>query len=227
MKIESLEIRKTVDNLSQELQELMLKIYPVGSLYFSTTNNNPSSFLGGEWNRYGNGKAIVGVDESDTSFDVVNKTGGEKTHTLTVNEMPSHTHVFTAKEHNHTLNNHTHTVKEHSHTLSATTGKGGKHSHDFSAIGRVLYWDAGLNSMGGLTSGTTVQYTWASSTKEAGEHTHTLSGTTNTLAQFNTGGSNANTSNITVTGSNSNVGGSISHNNLQPYITCYIWKRVK
>lgn len=42
------------------------------------------------------------------------------------------------------------------------------HNHDFHNTGRVLYWDSGLNSYGGLTSGTTVQYTWSTTTKKVG-----------------------------------------------------------
>lgn len=38
------------------------------------------------------GKVPVGLDGNDTSFDEVGKTGGEKTHTLTIAEMPSHKH---------------------------------------------------------------------------------------------------------------------------------------
>jgi microcystin-dependent protein len=39
-----------------------------------------------------NGKVPVGYDSSDTDFDTVGHTDGEKTHTLTVDEMPAHTH---------------------------------------------------------------------------------------------------------------------------------------
>ena len=38
------------------------------------------------------GRSLVGVDPNDTDFNVVGATGGEKTHTLTINEMPSHNH---------------------------------------------------------------------------------------------------------------------------------------
>lgn len=39
------------------------------------------------------GKIPVGLDTSDISFDSLGKTGGEKTHTLNINEMPSHNHI--------------------------------------------------------------------------------------------------------------------------------------
>ena len=38
------------------------------------------------------GRVPVGRDASDTSFDVLGETGGEKSHKLIVSEMPSHTH---------------------------------------------------------------------------------------------------------------------------------------
>jgi microcystin-dependent protein len=38
------------------------------------------------------GKIPVGMDTSQTEFDVLGETGGEKAHTLTVAEMPSHNH---------------------------------------------------------------------------------------------------------------------------------------
>ena len=38
------------------------------------------------------GKVPVGLDSSDTDFDTLGETRGEKTHTLTIQEMPSHSH---------------------------------------------------------------------------------------------------------------------------------------
>ncbi|OHY31330.1 hypothetical protein BI362_03180 [Streptococcus parauberis] len=73
-------------------KQLLDIFYPIGIIYESVKPDNPSTFMGGTWTRFGNGKVLVGVDESDTDFNTVNKTGGEKTHVLTVSEMPSHTH---------------------------------------------------------------------------------------------------------------------------------------
>ena len=71
-------------------------LYPVGAIYMSTANVNPSTFITGTtWVAWGSGKVPVGVDTNDTSFDTVEKTGGEKTHTLTENEMPAHKHTGT------------------------------------------------------------------------------------------------------------------------------------
>lgn len=39
------------------------------------------------------GKTVVGKDSTDTDFNELGKTSGEKTHTLTVSEMPSHNHL--------------------------------------------------------------------------------------------------------------------------------------
>lgn len=69
-------------------------IYPVGSIYINAnTSANPSTYLGiGTWSRYGEGRVIVSQNSSDSQFDGLNETGGAKTHTLTINEMPSHNH---------------------------------------------------------------------------------------------------------------------------------------
>lgn len=40
------------------------------------------------------GRVITGIDANDTDFDTLGETGGEKEHTLTVDEMPSHSHTY-------------------------------------------------------------------------------------------------------------------------------------
>lgn len=71
-------------------------IYPVGTIYESTSSANPSThFAGTTWARYGNGRVTVGQDTGDSAFNSINDTGGAKTVTLTVNQMPSHVHGYT------------------------------------------------------------------------------------------------------------------------------------
>lgn len=66
--------------------------YPVGSIYLSVNNTNPSKWFGGIWEQIAKGRTLIGVDTSQSEFNTVKKTGGEKTHTLTVDEIPSHNH---------------------------------------------------------------------------------------------------------------------------------------
>lgn len=67
-------------------------LYPIGSIYMSIQDTNPSVFFGGTWERIAKGKTLVGVDESDSDFNASSKTGGEKEHKLIVSEMPAHGH---------------------------------------------------------------------------------------------------------------------------------------
>ena len=71
---------------------MFLAAHPVGSLYETDIATNPGTLYGGTWAAWGGGKVTVGLNAADTSFNTVGKTGGEKTHTLTIAEMPSHTH---------------------------------------------------------------------------------------------------------------------------------------
>lgn len=71
------------------------KIYPIGSIYMSVTLSTAAqveALLGGTWVAWGAGRVPVGVDTSQTEFDTVEETGGEKTHKLTIAEMPRHRH---------------------------------------------------------------------------------------------------------------------------------------
>lgn len=52
--------------------------YPVGSIYLSVNNTNPSQWFGGKWEQIAKGRTLVGVDTSDTDFNTVKKTGGSK-----------------------------------------------------------------------------------------------------------------------------------------------------
>jgi hypothetical protein len=71
-------------------------LFPVGSVYFTTTDTNPGTFLGGTWVRIAQGRFIAGVgtgNDGDRSQEIVSgNSGGKYTHTLTESEMPSHDH---------------------------------------------------------------------------------------------------------------------------------------
>lgn len=67
-------------------------VYPIGSIYLSISSTNPGTLIGGTWVSWGAGRVPVGVDINDSDFNVVEKIGGEKKHTMTIAEMPSHSH---------------------------------------------------------------------------------------------------------------------------------------
>lgn len=137
-------------------------IYPVGSIYMSVNINNPSTLFGGTWVAWGTGRVPVGVDSSVTAFNSVEKTGGERTHTLTAGEMPAHVHKIAGSSGNYFVG-------------STSTLKRGI-CGSLSGSGRVYpYVDESAS------------FFEANETNPAGT--------------------------------------SQAHNNLQPYITCYMWKR--
>lgn len=167
-------------NYSAAVEEtaLLNKIYPVGSIYMSVNSTDPGTLFGGTWVRWGNGKVPVGVNSSETEFNAAEKTGGEKTHTLTAAEMPSHAHYINQN--------------------SLATSSAGNHRHGLKYISDNTHTGAGqrIMSTGANSSATPCEY--------AGDHAHT----------------------VTFPGQNTNSTGSgAAHNNLQPYITCYMWKR--
>lgn len=78
---------------AQKQLEIINLVYPVGSIYISISSTNPGTLFGiGTWVAWGSGRVPVGIDTSQTEFSTVEKKDGYKTHTLTVNEMPSHSH---------------------------------------------------------------------------------------------------------------------------------------
>lgn len=145
------------ENISTEMINILIenkilednkKKYYIGKIIMDTENINPSTYLGfGIWEYWGTGRVPVGVDVNDTDFNTSEKTGGEKTHTLTVEEMPAHIHEI---------------------YLDNQSG-----GYDYSV-------SAGVKTASGWSSATPVK----------------------------------------------SIGGNQEHNNIQPYITCYMWKRV-
>lgn len=156
--------------VKEETEQNNLKIYPVGSIYISTNSTNPSEFIGGTWESYGQGRTLIGAgtgtDGNSESIEFLeNTTGGEYNHTLTVNQMPSHNHISRIY-----LNQpgYSQTIPEH-YSYYNYTGYGNRIIYTATALGNKNMWSIGPSTENG---------------------------------------------------------GNESHNNIQPYIVTYMWKRV-
>lgn len=136
-----------------DYNEILNLVYPIGSIYMSVNASDPGTIFGGTWVNFATGKTLVGVDTEQSEFNEVEKTGGEKAHKLTVQEMPEHNHNIIIKA---------------DWNYKVGVGTGG------------TFMNAQSN------------YGWNGSLPFVTE----------------------------------NSGNNQPHNNLQPYITCYIWKRV-
>lgn len=71
------------DGVQHLVDKMRDRMYPVDSIYISTNSTSPASLYGGSWERYGKGRTLVSVNESDTDF-TAGKTGGSKTHEVRV-----------------------------------------------------------------------------------------------------------------------------------------------
>lgn len=179
--------------------ELLNQSYPVGSIYMSATLSTAAQVnaaLGGTWQAWGSGQVPVGVNTSDSNFNTVEKTGGSSTHTHT--------------------NSSTGAASGNTGATTLTADQMPSHYHN----GITLRFQKLNNSPTGTGSGNWLgsgAYHWGSSesynntsndggytayTGGGGSHTHTLNSHTHTMSS---------------TGSSST---------LQPYITCYMYKRI-
>lgn len=94
-----------------------LSIYPVGSIYMSVNNVNPSTVFGGTWEQIKDKFLLACGDTYNNGA-----TGGSATHTLAVNQLPSHSHSYTRAT---GVGNHTLTLNEipsHTHKYTTHTG---------------------------------------------------------------------------------------------------------
>lgn len=89
---ESIYLLKT--EFEKNYKKQLDNMHPIGSIYLSMLDTNPSEYFGGTWTQIAQGRMLVGVDPKVTDFNDSNKVGGSKEHTLTNQEMPSHTHDF-------------------------------------------------------------------------------------------------------------------------------------
>ena len=158
------ELYEDVDNY-KNINDL---IYPVGSIYMSVTDDTVAKVqarFGGTWEVFAQGKTLVGVNTSETEFNTIMKTGGEKTHKLTISEMPTHRHTL---------------IRQQWFGADAT----------YSTSARVYSWKT---TTGGATS-----YSYKTNVSDLG----------------------ADGTDMLTTGGNS------AHNNLPPYFTVYMYRRL-
>lgn len=174
------EISNNIKYIDKKISDLLNMFYPVGSVYETMDSSfDPNKKWGGTWERI-KGRVLVGVDENDSDFNTAEKIGGEKTHKLSVSEMPSHSHSAGEKSLKGGVNNISGQDKNWGLTSSGIFSNWGDTNGFYSTSKETT-----TNYKDGFYIDAT--------------HTHTIG---------NTGGGNA-------------------HNNLQPYVTCFIWKRTK
>lgn len=72
-----------------DMDAVWQNLYPVGAIYLSTNAASPASLFGGDWTQITD-RFLLACGTAYTA----GATGGEASHTLTVGEMPTHTHGF-------------------------------------------------------------------------------------------------------------------------------------
>ena len=213
-------------------------IYPVGSLYWSSKSTNPATLFGGTWVQIKD-RFVLACGDTYTSSGA---TGGASTVTLSVDNMPSHTHSFTPSG---TVSSHSHTINSGNTSSAGTkTTAGIRHSGSTSGMsanstGRI--YDTNdhngvfpANSIMGVSGCFSLLRSYATADGWRGDsggsgcygisinvaHTHTLPssyiyGSTDSTQPTFTGSA----------GTTSPNGSGTSFSILPPYVVKYCWER--
>lgn len=197
------QLNSQVSTLQGQIANVKTSFYRVGDIIMTTVASNPSSVYGGTWVAWGAGRVPVGYSSSDSDFNSAEKTGGSKTQNYA---------------HSHTVNAHSHVVPSHVHSLTNDSA--------CAMIGRTVQSPATISyknggSRGGLTydrrltfvGGSSGQGLGIESINEKSSDVTSLYGNTNSASM---------TTQSSSPGTNSQLG---SKSVVQPYITCYFWKR--
>lgn len=124
-----------MNEIKQVVNSLANLFFPVKKIVMFNDNDDHSNYLGFTWERIASGKVLIGIDSTDTDFNTIGKTGGEKEHTLTIDEMPAHTHgVPQAHPYNIEAATHYTLVRENYNNRTeynvATSATGGGQAHN-------------------------------------------------------------------------------------------------
>lgn len=138
-------------NLDYLMRGFLNKIYPVGSIYMSTTGQNPTAIFGGTWESVAGGRYLIGAGDNGMGWSVgPTGIGGTTSFTLDVNHIPAHGHL----------------IPEHGH--GAWSDDSGTHSHGIkgaTAVGSGSGLLIGKNEIN--TGGSNMIY-------NDGNHSHTI-----------------------------------------------------
>ena len=192
------EIMKTLNWIKQQFQTSgALAAYPVGSVYMSFNDTDPGQLFGGTWQALNEGRVLIGANSTYEA----GSTGGESTHKLTVNEMPSHNHggKFSG---------------------SGSTSNSGGHTH---------YLFANTYSAPGVNSAVVINSSQQAAATAYGNNyleNYTIKGVGNSASVGRSSSSGSHTHSFSVSGNINSNGGDTAFNLMQPYIACYMWRRI-
>lgn len=100
-----------INELNDKIKTLNVCPYNVGDIYVTTKSENPATiWLGTTWSQI-DGRFLYGTSGASK------QTGGSNSVTLTIDNLPSHTHSANTAS-------HTHTQPEHIHTIEGRFGHG-------------------------------------------------------------------------------------------------------
>lgn len=121
----------TLNGISVD-ERILDAMYPIGSIYMSVNNSNPSFLFGGVWEQLKD-RFLLGSGDIYSNGTL----GGSSTHTLTVQEMPSHFHQTnrcaqdgTASYDNELLKNAAANADGTWWSFGSTTSVGGNQPHN-------------------------------------------------------------------------------------------------
>ncbi len=203
------------------LAELTKLFYPVGSIYISVNNVNPSTLFGGKWEKI---KDRFLLCSGDTYAN--GATGGEATHVLTASEIPNHTHpisISTSTKYDNA---------NHRHGVQGVIESAGAWSFE----NRALLNRAGSTYNVSAGTGTRVLETSTSNYKIADNKNTTAQTGTTMVAHdghshgfelYATAADAYHNHSLNYTGNTGShkTAGDTGHNNMPPYLAVNMWKR--